>query len=171
MERLALLRHGIALPHGTPGVREEDRPLTPEGEKKVLQVVEGLRRLRMRPDAIVTSPLPRARKTAELAASVLGLSQALRIDEILLPESPATAIRAWLGNHGEKELMLVGHNPNLSDLLAILCGLPEGTPGLELKKGGVAYFQGEKVSEFRLSWLATPKLIRRLVSSGADRED
>jgi len=45
MTELYVLRHGIAVPHGTPGIAEDDRPLTPEGEKRMKQIGKGLRRL------------------------------------------------------------------------------------------------------------------------------
>lgn len=163
MSRLYLLRHGIAVPHGTPGVREDDRPLTPEGEREVGQVSEGLKRLKVKPDRIVTSPLPRARKTAEIAAAVLGLDGRLENADVLKPGSPARAMKDWLATRDESRLMLVGHNPNLSDLLALLAGLDEGAPAFELKKAGVAALRADSGGGYRVHWLATPKMIRRLI--------
>ena len=58
MTRLYLLRHGIAVPHGTPDIPDDERPLTSEGEKGVRKVARGLRRLGFKLDRIVTSPLP-----------------------------------------------------------------------------------------------------------------
>ncbi len=60
MERLYIVRHGIAVAHGAPGYRDEDRPLTSKGQRRARQVADGLKRLRARVDRIVTSPLPRA---------------------------------------------------------------------------------------------------------------
>jgi phosphohistidine phosphatase len=163
MTRLYLLRHGIAVPHGTAGVREEDRPLTPEGENKVQQVAECLKRLAVKPERVLTSPLPRARRTAEITAEVLGVSTHLELANILEPGNPPGQIRDWLCTRGEQTLMLVGHNPNLSDLFALLIGLPEGAPALELKKGGVAALKGDARGRYQLKWLATPRMLRRLI--------
>ena len=163
MARLYLLRHGIAVPHGTAGVRDEDRPLTPVGEARVKQVAECLERWGDRPDRVVASPLPRARRTAEITAAVLGVSDRLELAEVLEPGVPARQIRDWLTARDEASLMLVGHNPNLSDLLALLIGLPEGAPALALKKAGVAALEGDPRGHSQLKWLATPKMMRRLI--------
>lgn len=163
MTRLYLLRHGIAVPHGTAGVREDERPLTPEGERKVAEVAEGLRRLGIEPDRIVTSPLPRARRTAEIAADVLKLEGRLEDAAVLRPESSPREIRDWLATRGESSLMLVGHNPNLSELLGLLAGLPDGVLPFELKKGGVAALECENRAPYAIEWIATPRLIRKLM--------
>ena len=163
MSRLYLLRHGVAVSHGTPDVRDDDRPLTSEGERKVGLVAEGLKRLRVEPDRIITSPLPRARRTAEITADVLGLSDRLERLDVLRPGSASKTIRDWLETRESDDLMLVGHNPNLSDLLALLVGLPEGGPAFELKKGAVACLERDDGGRYRLHWLATSKLIGRLM--------
>src|SRR3954454_2288157 len=85
IQRLHLLRHGVAVPHGTPGVDEDERPLTPEGEARLKEIAGRLTGLKLRPDGIVTSPLPRARQTAEIVARIFGLEDRLRDDEVLLP--------------------------------------------------------------------------------------
>ena len=162
MSRLFLLRHGIALPHGTPGVGDDDRPLTPEGERQVGEVAAGLKRLKIEPDRIVTSPLPRARRTAEITADVLGRTKLLENSDIMKPGSSPRAIRDWLGAAADSNLMLVGHNPSLSALLAILVGLPEGAPAFDLKKGGVAALRSDDRGGYQVHWLATPKMFRRL---------
>jgi phosphohistidine phosphatase len=163
MARLYLLRHGIAVPHGAPGVRQEDRPLTPEGEKEVGQVAKGLKRLKVEPDRVITSPLPRARRTAEIAAEVLGLADRLEHADVLKAGSPPEAIRDWLESFGGESLMLVGHNPDLTDLLGLLAGFPGDSPPFELKKAGVAALEGDGRGPYLIHWLATPKMIRRLL--------
>ena len=64
MTELFILRHGIAVPHGTPGIADDERPLTSKGEHRMRQVGRGLAALRLDVERIVTSPLPRARRTA-----------------------------------------------------------------------------------------------------------
>src|SRR5579864_3782830 len=73
MNRLYLLRHGIAVPPGTEGYEDDDRPLTSKGERRTRQVAQGLRRLRLKLDRIISSPLPRALRTAELVAETLDI--------------------------------------------------------------------------------------------------
>ena len=66
MQRLYLLRHGIAIPARPSPIEEDDRPLTPKGKRRMKQIARGLRRLKITPDRLITSPLPRARQTAEM---------------------------------------------------------------------------------------------------------
>jgi phosphohistidine phosphatase len=162
MTHLFLLRHGIALPHGSPGVSEDARPLTPEGERRIGQIGEGLLRVGVEPDRIVTSPLPRARRTAEIVAEILGRDDRLENADALRPGASAVSIREWLLTRDEERLMLVGHNPNLSELIGLLLGLPRDLDSLELKKGGVAALRSDGRGQYWLKWLATPRLFRRL---------
>src|SRR3954470_23422405 len=115
MERIYLVRHGVAVPHGTPGVREDERPLTPEGELEMTKIASGLKRLKVKPDRIVTSPLPRAKRTAQIIAGVLGREDKLEIADVLSSGSPPGAMKEWLGGRNESRIMLVGHNPDLNE--------------------------------------------------------
>jgi phosphohistidine phosphatase len=162
MSRIYLLRHGIAVPHGTPGVADDERPLTAKGERRVGQVARGLRRLGVEPDRLLTSPLPRARRTAEIVAAELDIEDRVEDAPILRPGNPAEAIRDWLCTQIDADVMLVGHNPNLTDLVGVLLGLPPGSFPFELKKGGVAALRSEADGTARLQWAAPPGLIRAL---------
>lgn len=162
MERLYLLRHGIALPHGTPEVPDDERPLTPKGERRLRQVGRGLRRLGLKLDRIVTSPLPRARQTAEIVAEELGVVDLLEDADALRADRDASLIRDWVLNRSEAKLMLVGHNPSLTDLVGLLIGSPHGVPPCELRKGGIAALRPSPSAGMQLHWLAPPRLFRRL---------
>lgn len=162
MSDLYLLRHGIAVPHGTPGIAEPDRPLTATGKLRLAEIAKGLKRLGVQPDRIVASPLVRAARTAEIVADVLGRKDRLETAEVLQAGSPAGGIRDWLGSRSEERLMLVGHNPNLTELLGLLIGQTCDPLPFELKKGGVAALRTTEPGRYRLQWLATPRLIRRL---------
>lgn len=169
MHCLYLLRHGTAVSHGTADVRDEDRPLTPAGERKVSLVAHGLKRLGIKPRRIVTSPLPRAHRTAQITADALGLTDRLELAEVLQPGSPPSRIRDWLSAQDAEDLMLVGHNPNLTGLLSLLAGLPLDSPAFELKKGAVASLRADDQGRHQLHWLATSKVIRSLMKG--DRSD
>jgi hypothetical protein len=67
--QLIIIRHAIAVPRGTPGIPDEDRPLTPEGEQKPREAAKGLTSLVGRPDALLTSPWLRVKQTAAIAAA------------------------------------------------------------------------------------------------------
>ena len=162
ISRLYLLRHGIAIPHGTPDVADDDRPLTPKGESHVREIAAGLREIGVEPGVIISSPLPRARQTAEIVFEVLGLENRLQNDDILRPGSNAASIHDWLRTRDDDCLMLVGHNPNLTALIGLLIGFPDPNLPFELKKGGLAELRHDQDNPFRLQWLATPKLLRRI---------
>ena len=66
--RLLIIRHAAAVERGTPGLGDDDRPLTPKGKSRFRAAAKGLARIVARPDVLLTSPLPRARQTAEIAA-------------------------------------------------------------------------------------------------------
>jgi phosphohistidine phosphatase len=161
-EALYLLRHGIAVPHGTPGVEEDDRPLTPEGRRRSRQVARGLRALGVEVDRIVSSPLPRARETARIAAEVLGWDDRLEFADVLRAGSSAVAIAGWLAAREERRLMLVGHDPALSDLIGYLV-LGEIRPVAGLRRAGVAALvRPAGATHHVLDWLARPALLRKL---------
>jgi phosphohistidine phosphatase len=165
MTDLYVVRHGIAVEHGTPGVADDERPLTEEGRRKMRQIGRGLARLAIEPDSIVSSPLPRAWQTAEIIASELELSDRLEASEELRADRSAEAIRNWLLTRSERRIMIVGHNPAFSDLVSVLAAGPAGRLRSELKKGGIAAFSTREGGDFALEWVAPPRLLRRLGDS------
>ncbi len=164
MTELYILRHGIAVPHGTPGIAEDDRPLTPKGETRCEQIGRGLAEFGLEVDRIVTSPLIRARRTAQIVAEELGKIDDLEIAPELGAENSAETIRDWLRERSEERLMIVGHNPSLSDLVGLLTLGETGKLPVELKKGGIAALSTTVPmrARYQLDWIATPGLLRRI---------
>src|SRR5260221_8040234 len=80
--RLYFLRHGIA-EEWRPDFPDEERRLTAEGKRKVRIIAQGISKLDLGLDLIVTSPLPRARETAEILADVLGCKDIVKVDDRL----------------------------------------------------------------------------------------
>jgi phosphohistidine phosphatase len=138
--------------------------LTSQGEKRVKQIGAGLKTLELKLDAIVTSPLPRAHRTAELIAAELGMEPKLEIAPVLTSGSDAASIRDWLRKRTEARLMIVGHNPAFSELVSLLVLGESGGLHIELKKGGIASLSSSPSMgpRFNLSWIAPPRLLRRL---------
>jgi len=163
MNRLYLLRHGIAVPPGTEGYEDDDRPLTSKGERRTRQVAQGLRRLRLKLDRIISSPLPRALRTAELVAETLDIEFLVETDDALRPGNSAPSIREWLTTRSEPRLMLVGHDPSFSELIGLLATGQPNPHICELRKGGIAAFRDYPDGSLRLDWLARPRLLRRLL--------
>jgi len=156
------VRHAVAVPQGTPGIPDASRPLTRDGERSFREAARGLARLLPRPDALLTSPLPRARRTAELAARAFGKLEPK--DEPALAsgdhDALAEALRAF---PREACLGLFGHNPHVSTLLARLLGSPNGDP-LLFRKGGAALVEvpDSDLRDGTLIWFLPPKVLRRL---------
>lgn len=158
--QLYVVRHGIAVPHGTVGVADDERPLTPEGEKKLKEVGRGLGGLDLNVDRIVSSPLPRALRTAEILADELKATARLEISDVLKAGRSAESIRDWLGDRAEERLMIVGHNPSFSDLVSLLVTGRSDLLICELRKGGIAALEGTPGDQMTLDWLARPKLLQ-----------
>jgi phosphohistidine phosphatase len=152
--QLYFLRHGEA---DWPGWTKPDdeRPLTDFGKKEVRQVAKFLNRLKVKPDLIVTSPLPRALQTAEVAAEQLKTK--LRQDEALEPGFGISELSTVLKRHRSKVLMLVGHEPDFSSVISALTG-----GFLKMSKAGVALVDIDPETEKgRLLWLFPPKFARK----------
>jgi phosphohistidine phosphatase len=162
MRQLYLLRHGVAVPHGTPGYEDDQRPLTPEGERRMKEVARGLRRLDLELDRIVSSPLPRARRTAAIVAKVLKCEEILEEADALRADCDAASICDWISTRPEPRLMLVGHDPWISELVGLLVTGAAGPPLCQLRKGGLAALGDDPDGRLRLDWLARPRMLRRL---------
>jgi len=151
---LYFLRHGEAdWPNWNKS--DDERPLTKRGKKEMREVAKFLDRLKARPDLIVTSPLPRAGQTAEIAADYLKAK--LRRDELLAPGFGMTNLRTVLKRHRAKVLMLVGHEPDFTNIISgLTCA------SLKLSKAGVALLDIDPEAEKgKLLWLFPPKFAKR----------
>jgi phosphohistidine phosphatase len=116
--RVYLVRHGEA----APGEPDEGRRLTPEGREQSRRVAEQLASAQPRPDAVLHSPLVRARETAELIAAPLGIEP--EPDDRLAPGATTDNVRAAAAGRGEA-VVLVGHQPDCGRVAAELTGGPE----------------------------------------------
>jgi phosphohistidine phosphatase len=172
MSELYIVRHGIAVEPGTPGIADDERPLTSKGIRRMRQIARGLRLLGLTLDQIVTSPLPRARATAEILADALDARNLLEVSNVLQVGTAAGTIQRWLRERSEERLMLVGHNPTLSDLVSLLV-LGSTQPRIcDLKKGGIAALErtGDATRLYDVVWLTTPRLFRGLTETEETRD-
>ena len=153
--RIYFLRHGKAAPRSTWEGEDGLRPLTPEGEDLMRREAKGMRRLGLAPDAIVTSPLVRARQTAEIAAEDVGARDRLVEDSRLAHGFDARCLERIAAERPEAaELMVVGHEPEFSATIAELIG----GGFVDMKKGGLARVDvgGPGLEDGLLAWLLTP---------------
>ena len=159
---LYILRHGIAVEQGTPGYEKDaDRPLTPEGERKLLQIAEAMEALELSFDLILASPYLRARQTAELVAEALKAHKKLELTDSLSPGGSTKKLVEFLSRlqPGPENILLVGHEPYLSGLVSLLV-FGEATSAVVMKKGGLCKLSTDSLKPGRcaaLEWLLTPK--------------
>jgi len=162
--KLYLVRHAIA-----EDVRESEddslRPLTEKGREKMRRIAQALNELGVQPDLIVSSPYVRASQTASILAKELKYKEELAYSDFLMPMAePDDMIGEINEKFSVEELMLVGHEPNLSSLASVLLA---GTPNLSInfKKGGVCCLSVDDLHYDRiatLEWLVTPKISTRV---------
>jgi phosphohistidine phosphatase len=135
---LYFLRHGQAGQRSAWVGDDALRPLTEAGRERMVQEATTMRKLGLAPDVIVTSPLARARQTAEVVAEILGLEARLVEDDRLAPGFSLDKLGGVLshlkgGSSGES-VLLVGHEPDLTEIVGRLVG---GADVL-FKKGALA---------------------------------
>lgn len=135
---LLLLRHGIAA-EPSPEQPDAERPLTERGRVRSRAVLERLVALGLTADRLLSSPLVRARQTAEIAVAA-GWAPELALAPELAPGGAALAcLPQWREACSGDRLALVGHEPDLSGLAACLIGAPSGC--LDLRKAGLIALQ------------------------------
>src|SRR5260221_9830193 len=162
-------RHGIAVPHGTPEAPEDERPLTPKGETGFRVGARGRARICDRPDVLLSSPLVRARQTADIAAEAWGKVEVTETDGLAGGsfERIATAVEKY----ADQQLVAIfGHEPDVSTAVARLLG-SSASERLTFKKGGAALLQvaGRMPEGGARVWYLPPRVLRAL--AGDDDED
>ncbi|HEX6801082.1 MAG TPA: phosphohistidine phosphatase SixA [Candidatus Binatia bacterium] len=161
-----LMRHGAAVEKDDPSVaNDNERPLTKKGVKRLRRAARGLGQLEIPFDGIVTSPVLRARQTADIVAAALGLESRLEEVSGLAPESTVELLLFGLARYHDREhLLMVGHEPLLSQTIgSLLCG----GRGFEiaLRKGSLCRIEIDGLPPSNpaiLHWLLAPKQLRLL---------
>jgi phosphohistidine phosphatase len=165
---LLVIRHAIAEDRDSfskTGQEDDLRPLTPEGRYKMVQCAEGLRTIAPKISLIATSPLTRARETAEIVAEEYGLDIHSTTDA-LRPKAPLEDFVEWIAEHDHPVVAVVGHEPQLSALVTwLISGVDDSH--LELKKGGACFlaFKGApKKCSGTLEWALHPNHLRKIAT-------
>jgi phosphohistidine phosphatase len=168
-----LLRHGIAVTRDDFAAQlHAERPLTSKGAKRIRQAARGLRRLGMTFSTVLTSPVIRARQTAEIIAETLGLESFLEEISGLAPESSLDHLLFGLTRFQDRDhLLLVGHEPLLSHAASFLLAGKNGREvQVRLKKGGLCRIEINALpptTAGTLHWLLTPKQLRLMAAQKA----
>lgn len=162
---LLLLRHGIAEDQGVRYPADFDRPLTTEGRARMVTEAAAIRHTWL-PDAIISSPLVRARQTAEVVARACGIDGIALSDT--LAERDFDAFFAAAAGLGSRRVLAVGHEPLLSMTLSYALTGSEVAVRSTFKKGAAALigFDAEpRAGAGWLEWLIQPAVLRSLAPS------
>ena len=152
--KLYFLRHADA----REGADDAARPLSPHGRKEALEVGRFLKLAGIEFDAAYSSPLVRAKETAEIVLDICG-STKLELTAALLNETSEAKFDEWLrGIPDAKHVCLVGHAPSLAYRVRRLLGIT-ATDALKLPKGALACLETEDRRTAALKFLVTPKLL------------
>ncbi len=157
---LFILRHAIAVERAA--VKNDfERPLTPEGEEKLRRITKALRNLELSFDLMISSPYVRARETAEIVGAALAPRKKVQLWDSLGADGQARELIAQLKRVEPvpTSVLLVGHEPYLSRLIALLvCGTASAS--IVLKKAGLCKLTLDSLRAgrcARLEWLLTPR--------------
>jgi len=165
---LYFLRHASAGEHLLNPKKDERRALDKEGIEQCGYVGRALSALGAQVDVIVSSPLKRCTQTASLVGNELGYEGKLQLDTGLRPEAGLADFRKLLDKYSSQEaIMVVGHNPNLSQFLGAVISDSGCEASLELKKGAVAKVEMRRTSG-TLQWCLTPKVLRALYEAAVE---
>jgi phosphohistidine phosphatase len=133
---------------------DDERPLTEKGKKEMHEVGAFLANLSVKPDVVLTSPLPRASQTAEIAAGYID-AKSMK-EELLAPGFGRSELKKLLKKRSCASLILVGHEPDFSKTV---CKLTGGR--IKLAKAGVALVEVDSdLSCGKLLWLFPPKIAK-----------
>jgi phosphohistidine phosphatase len=159
--KLYLVRHATA---SDVAASDAERELTREGRDEARVAGKALAKLGVKPARILSSPLVRARQTAEIAAKALEFSGEVEsLDELANSTSTASLLKALKSHASDGEILLVGHMPSLAEHLAALVGA--GSPqGFPLGKAGVACIELEQLraGTGQLRWLMRQRQLREI---------
>jgi phosphohistidine phosphatase len=154
--KLYFLRHGIAdWPDWDPA-RDHERPLTKDGVKKMKEQAKTLADLDVKFDAVLSSPYTRAYQTADIVAGKLGME--VKTEPRLAPGFNRDKLQEIVASFGEEHaLLLVGHEPSFSMVIAEL----SGGGRVQMKKGALARVDVNRDLQGELVWLLQPRILTR----------
>src|SRR5215471_4991749 len=138
---LFFLRHASAGMRRANPLLDLKRPLDKDGKRQCLHLAHVLTELKVQFDLIVSSPLKRSLQTASLVGTETGYESKILLSNALAPEATFRDFQKLLSEcRNYENLLVVGHNPNLSQFLASVLVAPSSTtlPNIRLRKGTLA---------------------------------
>ncbi len=161
---LLILRHGEAGKR-SPSPGDSKRTLTAEGRQEIADLSNGIKSLEIKLDGILTSPLLRAKQTAEIVAKSLKYKGAIEELDSLKPEGSKLEFYSVLSKLKQDSMILVvGHEPYLSEMIGE--AISQSGCRINLKKAGLARIKVISTLpkiKGELRWLLTPKHLKKIV--------
>jgi phosphohistidine phosphatase len=168
---LFILRHASAGLRRANPILDIKRPLDKDGKAQCLQLAHVLNALNLSFDLVVSSPLKRSQQTAQLVATETGYEQKIVISNALAPTASFAQFQRLLREHSAAEnVLVVGHNPNITQFLGHLLGVgihedPSTTPArIRLRKGSLARLNLQRGNAV-LQSLLDPRVVRALYTT------
>ena len=173
---LYILRHASAGVRRVNPIVDRKRPLDKDGKRHCLQLAHVLNAMDVQFDLIVSSPLKRCMQTASLVGTETGYESKIISSAALAPDATFTQFQKLLREYaGYENLLLVGHNPNLTAFLGSLLAPAANCPAVGMNSGnGLAPARLRKGSLARLNftrgpatlqWLLDPRTVRALYAT------
>ena len=162
------LRHASAGEPLANPKKDEKRPLDKDGIEQCGYVGRGLAAMAVQVDVMISSPLKRCTQTASLVGNEIGYEGKLQIETALRPEATFADFRKLLEKYASQEsIMVVGHNPNLSQFLGTVISDSRSEASVDLKKGAVARVEMRRNSG-TMQWCVIPKMLRTLYAAAVE---
>src|SRR5258708_182430 len=147
--------------------KDEKRPLDADGMQQCGVVGRALAALNVQPDVMISSPLKRATQTASLIGNEIGYEARLQLEPAMRPEGSFADFRRMLDKYARHEaILVVGHNPSITDFVAKMIARSGCEALIDFKKGAVARVETERRAA-TLNWFITPKLAREIQTAAA----
>jgi phosphohistidine phosphatase len=162
------LRHASAGESLINPKKDEKRALDKEGIEQCGYVGRAMAAIEAQVDVIISSPLKRATQTASLVGNEMGYEGKLQIENALRPGAAFSDFKRMLEKYSRQEsIVVVGHNPNLSQFLGMVISESGCEASIDLKKGAVARVDMRRNSG-TLLWCFTPKALRTLYTAAVE---
>jgi phosphohistidine phosphatase len=164
---LFILRHASAGVKRPNPLLDIKRPLDKDGKAQCLQLAHVLNAMKISFDLVVSSPLKRATQTAQLVGTETGYEQKILVSPALSPAATYAQFSRLVRECTSSEnVLMVGHNPNLTQFLGQLLAGPTETsiPGIRLRKGSIARVSLQRGPAI-LQYLLDPRIVRALYAT------
>jgi phosphohistidine phosphatase len=162
------LRHASAGQPFDSAKKDEKRGLDQEGIAQCGLIGRFLAAADVQVEAVISSPLKRAAQTAFLVGNEMGFEGKIQMEAALRPAGTFAEFRGVLEKHRKQEaILVVGHNPNLSEFVGKMISVSGCEAAVDLKKGAIARVELRRNSG-ELMWCVTPRILRLLQATAAE---